>query len=149
MGHPLLLEKGIYHVGEVPQTVKADIVLADNIELETAKGELVVSGVISGSFGLTKKGAGSITLAANNTYTGPTTVAEGVLVLGKPSLPDAATVKVADGAVLQLDFEGTDRVGAFEVNDQPQPPGVYGALQSGADPKNPALQGTGLLEVGS
>ena len=30
-----------------------------------------------------------------------------------------------------------------------KPPGVYGVLQSGADQKTPALQGTGLLEVGS
>lgn len=41
-----------------------------------------VSGVISGTGSLTQQGAGTVTLAANNPYTGPTIISSGILVVG-------------------------------------------------------------------
>src|SRR5205814_3062946 len=41
--------------------------------------DLTVSAVVSGGFGLTKAGAGTLVLSAANTYTGTTTVSDGVL----------------------------------------------------------------------
>ena len=41
----------------------------------------VINGATSGSFGLTKAGAGTMTLAGANTYTGATTVAAGTLLV--------------------------------------------------------------------
>ena len=152
---PLTISTSIVNNSAYTQTIANPIVLSGDHAVDfvsgndTPAGDLVVSGEISGSSGLTKKGAGSVLLTGDNSYTGPTIVAQGVLVLGKPSLPDAPAVQVAEGAVLLLDFEGTDRVGSLEVNGKRQPPGIYGAPQSGADKETPALKGKGLLEVAS
>lgn len=152
---PLTVGASIVNNSAYTQTIANPIVLGGDHAVDvvsgndTPAGDLVISGEISGSSGLTKKGAGSVLLTGDNSSTGPTIVAQGVLVLGKPSLPDATAVQIAEGAVLQLDFEGTDRVGSLEVNGQRQPPGIYGAPKSGADNEIPALNGKGLLEAGS
>ena len=61
-------------------------------------------GVISGTGGLGIDGSGNIVLNAVNTYTGPTTVLSGVLVLGDASHPGAQVagpVSVSNTALLQ------------------------------------------------
>lgn len=51
--------------------------LADGV----ANPDLSISAVITGTGGLTKAGAGTLTLAGNNTYTGVTTVSAGTLLI--------------------------------------------------------------------
>ena len=58
-------------------------------------------GSIAGSGGLSKIGAGAFTLAGNNSYTGPTTVAAGTLGLGGGSVL-ASAVTVQNAAVLAV-----------------------------------------------
>jgi len=63
-----------------------------------------VSGVISGAGGaLTKTGSGTFTLTGINTYTGPTTVSAGKLIVGDDATPNASlasAVTVKTGATL-------------------------------------------------
>ena len=66
--------------------------------------DTTVSGVITGTGGLTKTGTGTLTLNGVNTYSGTTTVSTGTLLVGSSSSNSAATVAgsttVASGATL-------------------------------------------------
>ena len=59
-------------------TLSGAIALIDN-SLVNTNNPITVSGVISGAYGLTKSGSGSLTLSAANTYTGATTLTGGTL----------------------------------------------------------------------
>jgi autotransporter-associated beta strand protein len=63
--------------------------------------DVLFAGGISGSGALVKNGSGSLTLTGANTYTGPTTVLQGKLVLGS-TLTGTSSVVVNDGATLEL-----------------------------------------------
>jgi autotransporter-associated beta strand protein len=105
-----------------------------------------ISGAIGesgGSQSLTKVGTGTVTLAAANTYTGETTVSAGTLRIQQPYLADSAAVTVATGATLNLDFTGTDLVGALTLGGTPMPAGTYNATTHPG-----LLAGTGSLQVG-
>ncbi len=72
-------------------------------------GNTTVSGVISTTSGtLTKDGSGTLTLSGTNTYTGPTTLAAGVLDLqSNAALGTAAgTTSVTAGAAILVDGSG-------------------------------------------
>jgi autotransporter-associated beta strand protein len=63
-----------------PQVFNPALVLSGNRTFSTdASTMLTLGGVISGSFGVTKSGAGTLVLGANNTYTGATVIDGGTL----------------------------------------------------------------------
>jgi fibronectin-binding autotransporter adhesin len=95
--------------------------------------------------GLTKIGSGILTLGGANTYTGNTTVNEGRLVIQQPTLSSNSTVTVADSAVLELAFPGSEtvQVAGLVLNGVPKSAGVY---NSTTDPTY--LQGAGSLRIG-
>lgn len=71
------------------------------------------SGAISGTGGLSKTGASTLTLSGTNTYTGTTTISAGTLRLaGGSAIADNATVNVATGATLDLNGT-TETIGAL------------------------------------
>jgi autotransporter-associated beta strand protein len=72
-----------------------------------------VAAILAGSAGLTKSGAGMLSLSGANTYTGTTTVDEGTLSLGTSgSLTATTSVTVTNGATLLLGSSAPNRINA-------------------------------------
>ncbi|WP_262589717.1 autotransporter-associated beta strand repeat-containing protein [Candidatus Pelagibacter communis] len=86
---------------------------AGNIEIASSQtltfgdgNNKTLSGVISGSGGLTKAGSGTQTLSGNNTFSGSTTINTGTLTVSG-TLSDSTAVTVASGAVYDVDASDT------------------------------------------
>ncbi|APX87671.1 hypothetical protein BV511_24905 [Methylorubrum extorquens] len=76
------LEAGSALIASRSLTLARDLLLKNGGSLGAgAEITLIADGVISGNGGLTKTGAGQLTLTGANTYTGGTRVAEGVLAV--------------------------------------------------------------------
>ncbi|MEA3209417.1 MAG: hypothetical protein QOE70_2474 [Chthoniobacter sp.] len=105
----------------VPRTIQ--------VENGSAAIDAKISGVISNEAGLTKSGAGTLELTAVNTYTGPTVVSAGRLLVSG-SLTGTGAVAVQSGGILG----GSGAInGALSVN-------IGGALAPGSG-------NTGALDV--
>jgi len=63
--------------GSGANTIRLDMELTSDSDVSVAGGLLAVDGEISGAFGLTKDGAGTLTLGSTNTYGGNTTINAG------------------------------------------------------------------------
>ncbi|MFT5473020.1 MAG: fibronectin-binding autotransporter adhesin [Candidatus Promineifilaceae bacterium] len=94
------------------------------------------------SGGLTKLGAGTLTLGTTNSYTGNTIVDAGTLALMEASLADEADVHLARDAFISIGFDIEDQVHAMFFDGDPLPPGIYasGALGN-------AITGSGLGHI--
>ena len=76
-------------------------------------GNTTVSSAIGGTGGLTKIGAGSLTLSATNTYTGQTTVTAGTLTLsGAAGAIDSTAIALNGGGLTLDNSSGTGNSGA-------------------------------------
>lgn len=99
--------------------------------------------------GLEKKGAGTLSLTAANTYTGPTTVTEGTLSLGDGTNPtnlaDESSVSIATGAQMALNFSGDDTVASVTLGGTTYttPGAIFNASTFGA-----FFTGSGSLVIG-
>ncbi|MDE2038812.1 MAG: autotransporter domain-containing protein [Elusimicrobia bacterium] len=83
--------------------------------IDTNGYDSTLSGVVSGSAGLDKIGAGTLKLNAVNTYGGATTVNAGTLALGVAGALPANALTVASGAA--LDMAGHDQSVGATVNN--------------------------------
>ncbi len=95
-----------------------------------------------GSVALTKIGSGTLNLTGTNSYSGNTTVNGGTLQILLANLATNAAVSVLQGAVLRLDFAGTNTVAGLITNGVALAPGVYSAGNA-----SPFIAGTGSLKV--
>lgn len=122
---------------------------------------VTVGGVVSGSGALVKQGSGTVTLTAANTYTGPTTVSNGTLVVsggtigGELTLEGGAIAAAPAGTVATLTVNGnlTINSGALQVTvNKSQSPSntlfnVFGGINVVAGSINVGNAG-GTLSVG-
>ncbi|WP_338287249.1 autotransporter-associated beta strand repeat-containing protein [Luteolibacter sp. LG18] len=120
-----------------------------NVQVGTGGGIVDTNGfnttlnlAITGTGGLTKAGAGTLTTAVANTYTGNTTVTGGTLSLAAANLDDASSVTIATGATLTLNFAGTDTVAALSINGSALPAGTYNSTTHPG-----SISGTGQITV--
>ncbi|MEY4916586.1 MAG: hypothetical protein RL616_499, partial [Verrucomicrobiota bacterium] len=109
----------------------------------TAATTNIFTGAIRGSIALVKSGSGSQSLNGANTFSGNLTVNGGTLAFAQATLPTNATVTVASGAVLNLNFAGTNRMTGIILSGTNKPPGVFNAANSA-----PYLTGAGSLQIG-
>ncbi|MCX6877036.1 MAG: autotransporter-associated beta strand repeat-containing protein [Verrucomicrobia bacterium] len=94
----------------------------------TGAGDGYISKILSGTGGLTKSGTGTWTLAASNTYTGDTTVEQGILQLDHPALAAGSTLTIASGgAMMRLAFVGSATVKSLVLGDTQMGSGTYDA----------------------
>ena len=112
-----------------------------------AAQNITLSGPITGTGSLVKSGAGTLTVSGTYSYSGGTDVAQGTLTLDSGTLSDTGIVDVTTGAVLNLNFAGTDTVDEFSIDGILQGEGTFGAIGSGADTETALITGTGILLV--
>ena len=101
------------------------------IEVTTAGTNLQLDGVISGAGGFTKAGPGTLTLAGNNTFTGPLVIAAGTLAsTAADRITDTVPVTINAGATWDL-AAGNDSVGSLS--------GAGTLTVTGGTARNPGL----------
>ena len=98
--------------------------------------------------GLTKSGAGMLTLSGSNTYTGPTRVLAGTLACTTTASLTQTALEIEDVAFVNLGYAGTQSIPSLKIAGSVKSPGVYGAVGS-APPviEDSHLTGTGTLTV--
>jgi autotransporter-associated beta strand protein len=115
-------------------------------------GDLTIHSWITGASGhqggITKTGVGMLTLTnPGNDYTGHTVVNVGTLGFSHPTLANAADVRIASGAVLNLNFPGPDTIRSLYLNGSKQAGGTWGADGSATQHQSSLITGPGILQV--
>ncbi|BCU77920.1 autotransporter-associated beta strand repeat-containing protein [Luteolibacter sp. LG18] len=127
--------------------------LAGGLTFDTNGKAVTIVNPMTGAGGLTKKGAGTLTLSNSTlTYAGATVINEGTLALPSATFPDTASVTIASGGKISLGSGLEDQVGSLTINGVAMPDGVYGSSASGAPLANQSdvyFAGTGTLRVGA
>ncbi|WP_210237422.1 autotransporter domain-containing protein [Martelella lutilitoris] len=88
---------------------------AVTVDVDTSGQTATINTILAGNAGLTKTGAGTLVLTADNQYTGETTVSAGTLVIGgSRSLPAGINLE-NPGATLEVNTNGPVTFGAANV----------------------------------
>jgi autotransporter-associated beta strand protein len=102
------------------QVVKNDAETPAVLTLNNAI-DYTFTGRLLGNLGLTKKGTGTFTLSSTNSYSGATSISNGVLQLAQADCLSANTdvvISTASSATLNLNFSGTNTVRSLTVDGQ-------------------------------
>jgi autotransporter-associated beta strand protein len=106
------------------------------------------NGIISGTGGVIKTGSGSLNLTGANTYTGDTTVNNGILALDGAAIPDTNKLSINSGGAVGI--TGNETVSTLFIEGVEMAEGTYGATDSGAAHIDDThFTGTGVLTVGA
>ncbi len=135
---------GIQTFNNLANQKAGEIVLNDGVVNLSTATDVIFGANISGVGGLTKTGAGVLTLTGSLTQTGAIAVSEGTLSIGT-NLTSTANVVIATGAVLNLNFAGpltVNRLGVGAIGSLP--PGIYGVSHS---TYGSSFSGTGSLRI--
>jgi len=102
--------------------------------LKPTDGTLELSGVVDGSVALDKQGAGTLLLSNNNTYTGVTTVSEGILsITNGGALGDTSSgTVVSSGGQLRLGVNNITVDSGESISIAGDGPGSGGAIYAQA-----------------
>ncbi|WP_162247419.1 autotransporter-associated beta strand repeat-containing protein [Rhodanobacter sp. Root627] len=85
--------------GTIGSIGNGDVANAGTLSFDRSD-DLTYSGVVSGSGALDKLGDGALTLTAANSYSGGTTLSEGMLVIGNNAALGTGTLTIEDGTTL-------------------------------------------------
>ncbi len=96
------------------------------VTFDTALNTITLSGTISGSGGFAKTSSGLLNLSGSLSYAGDTSVLAGTLRLNVPG-SNLGSMRVASGALLNLNYAGTNTVTRLYTNNVAVPAGVYNA----------------------
>jgi hypothetical protein len=106
------------------------------------------SGTLNGPGDFVKVGSGVQTLSgAENMSNANMLVHEGTLRLTAPVLTTAVDISILSGALMNLDFTGTNVIGSLTLDGVGGATGTWGAVGSGATHVSEFFTGTGLLQV--
>jgi autotransporter-associated beta strand protein len=129
-------------------TLAVDVTLTSGLNAMITSGTFTISGAVSGPSGLSKSGAGTLSLTNTNAYAGNTAVTGGKLSFSNRGLADGADILVSAGGLLDLKFSGApDVIDSLFLNGISQPVGTWGAIGSGAQFTTPLITGAGLLQI--
>ncbi len=145
----LNLSGGLLKVTGSDLTTSVPMTLTNLSLVDTSGVTATFNGALSGTGGLAKTGAGRLTLAAANSYSGATQIIAGMLAVNLPTLADGADVALGTGTTLHLAFTGTDTIRRLTISGLLQATGTWGAIGSGATHETALITGPGLLNVTS
>ncbi len=104
--NPLIVAGSILNNSAATQTLGLAVELGTNGPVDTATGNIVLAGPVSGSAGLIKQGAQTLVLSSSNSLSGGVQVQAGTLELagtdGNKSGGNVSTVSIASGATLLI-----------------------------------------------
>jgi fibronectin-binding autotransporter adhesin len=124
-------------------TVGADLV----VRTDLSSGTLAINNVIlaNGTSGLTKAGAGSLSLGGNNTFTGNAWPAEGTLVVATANALQNATLNMAAGGAGTVTFNQNSTLGGLTGSRNLD----FGGRQVSVGNSNGSTSHSGILSSGT
>ena len=150
-GNPITLTTDYAALPQINQNSNNAVVISAPLKMYvstvlggTGNGTVDITSDIFGPWqGLTVKGSGTWRLSGNNTYNGVTSVEAGSFSCWPPASLGSGALKISNGAVVNLNYNGTRTISGLTLGGTKMSPGVYGSLSSPATNKDSRFSGNG------